>query len=223
MNRILIVLLISFMSVFSYGQMTSAVDNDPRAKSILDNLKEKYDTYKTMKVDFSLEIDFPGHESDIQKGLLIQSDNKYKLDLDQRAIYSNGTYVWLHIKKNNEVQINDVELDESSNMMSPKDMLKLYESKEVVYIVSDEPMLDGKKTIQIDFKFLDSDSEFSKMSINITKKGQKLMQMKFYSKDGSKYVLKINDIVANKDYDDGVFVFDESIYPDIHIEDLRID
>ena len=48
-------------------------------------------------------------------------------------------------------------------------------------------------------------------------------QMKVFSKDGSRYTLKIIDIRANMNYTSDVFAFDESKYPGIHVEDLRID
>jgi outer membrane lipoprotein-sorting protein len=203
--------------------MTSVEENDPAAKKILDNLKAEYDTYKSMEVSFELTLELPQQESEIQNGLVIQQGDQYKLELDDRAIYSDGQYVWLHIKKNNEVQINDAEMDEEANMMSPKDMLQLYESGKFAYAITDEPTLDGKKVIQIEFKPLERDSEFSKMSLLVDKKTEKMAQMKVFSKDGGKYTLKINDITANKKYAASTFAFDKSKFPGIHVEDLRID
>jgi len=43
------------------------------------------------------------------------------VDMTDRAITSNGDIIWLHIKKNNEVQINDADMDDDeTNMLSPK-------------------------------------------------------------------------------------------------------
>jgi outer membrane lipoprotein-sorting protein len=203
--------------------MESAADNDPAAKKILDNLKAEYDTYKSMEVNFELTLELPQQEAEIQSGIVIQQGENYKLELNDRAIYSNGAYVWLHIKKNNEVQINDADMDEEANLMSPKDMLQLYESGEFVYFITAEPLLNGKKVTQIEFKPLDRDSEFSKLTLYVDKKSQKMAQMKVFSKDGGRYTLKINDITPNKKYPLDIFTFDESKYPGIHVEDLRID
>jgi len=170
-----------------------------------------------------LILELPGQEAETQKGNVIQQGEMYKLDIDDRAIYSNNEFVWVHVKKNNEVQINDADMDEEANMLSPKDMLNLYESGEFVYMISGEPLLDGKKVTQIDFKPLDRDSEFSKMVLYVDKKTQEMAQMKVFSKDGGRYTLKINDIVPNKKYGIDVFTFDASKYPGIHEEDLRID
>ncbi len=203
--------------------MSSSDENDPAAKKILDILKKEYDAYKSMEVNFDLVMELPQQEVEVQNGIVIQQGDKYKLELDDRAIYSDGEYVWLHIKKNNEVQINDAEMDDEANMISPKDMLQLYDSGKFVYVIAAEPLLEGKKVTQIEFKPLDRDSEFSKMTMYVYKKTKKMAQMKVFSKDGGRYTLKINDITANKKYSQDTFAFDESKYPGIHVEDLRID
>jgi len=224
MQKSIYVLLFCLATSLGFGQkMVSTEDNDPAAKKILDKLKAEYDSYNSMEVNFKLVLELPQQEAEIQNGLVIQQGDNYKLELDDRAIYSNGEIVVLHVKKNNEAQITDAEMDEESNMMSPKDMLQLYESGEFVYAITAEPLLDGKKTTQIEFKPLDRDSEFSKMALYVDKKTTKMAQMKVFSKDGSRYTLKINDITANKKYSPDTFIFDESKYPGIHVEDLRID
>ena len=224
MTKSIFILLFGLFISLSYGQtMETAADNDPAAKKILDKLKIEYDSYNSMEVDFELVLELPQQETEIQNGLVIQQGEKYKLELDDREIYSNGEYVWLHIKKNNEVQLNDADMDDEDNMMSPKDMLQLYESGKFVYIITAEPVLEGRKVTQIEFKPLDRDSEFSKMTLFVDKKTEKMSQMKVFSKDGGRYTLKINDITANKKYSPDIFTFDVSKFPGIHVEDLRID
>lgn len=224
MTKSMYTLMISLLFVIvGNAAITPPLNNDPAAKKILDKLKAEYDSYKSMEVNFKLVLELPQQEAEIQNGLVIQQGEMYKLDLDDRSIYCDGTSVWLHVKKNNEVQLNDADMDDEESMMSPKDMLQLYESGEFEYAITAEPLLDGKKVTQIEFKPLDRDSEFSKMALYIDKKTQKMAQMKVFSKDGSRYTLKINDITANKNYSPDTFTFDASKYPGIHVEDLRID
>ena len=224
MKKIFQVVVFSLFAIAATGQsMTTAQDSDPAAKKILDKLKKEYDTYKSMEVNFDLIMELPGQEAETQKGTVTQQGEMFFMDMKDRAIYSNNEYVWLHIKKNNEVQINDADMGDEENMLSPKDMLKMYESGEFVYAITAEPLLDGKKVTQIEFKPLDRDSEFSKMVLYVDKKLGEMAQMKVFSKDGGRYTLKINDIAANKTYTLDNFTFDESKFPGIHIEDLRID
>lgn len=224
MVKSIYVLLLCLLSGIGFSQtLTTAEESDPAAKKILDKLKAEYDSYKSMEVAFELVLELPHQEVETQNGLVIQQDEKYKLKLDQRTLISDGKIVWHYIKKNNELQITDVEGDEETAMMSPKDMMKLYESGEFVYFITAEPLVDGKKTTQIDFKPLDRNSDFSKMSLFVDKKSQKMAQMKVFSKDGGRYTLKIHDITANKTYTPDTFIFDISKFPEIHVEDLRID
>lgn len=205
------------------GQMLSAADNDPKATKILDKIRKEFESFKSMEADFNLTIALPEQDAEIQKGKIIQQGNMFVLDLDQQSIYSNGEAVWLHIKKNNEVQINDADDGEGTGMLSPKDMMTIYESGDYVYFISDRPIVDGKRMTQIDFKPLDSESEYFKIILLAEKSTNKMAQMEVFSKDGSRYVLEINNIVPNRDYDPSVFKFDETKYPGIYIEDLRID
>jgi len=113
------------MGMASAQTMTDASDIDPAAKKILDRMKKEYDTYTSMEVEFDLVMDLPGQDAETQKGKVIQQGEMFMVDMTDRAITSNGDIIWLHIKKNNEVQINDADMDDDeTNMLSPKDMLK---------------------------------------------------------------------------------------------------
>ena len=205
------------------GQMLSAEDSDPKATVILDDIRKEFESFQSMEADFHLTIELPEQGEEVQKGKIIQQGDNYVVDLEQQAIYSNGEAIWLHVKKNNEVQINDADTGEDSDMLSPKDMMRIYESGDYVYFISDTPTVEGRKMNQIDFKPLDSDSEYFKIVLLADKSTNKMAQMHIFSKDGSKFKLKIDNIVANKAYEPAVFTFDQSKYPGIYIEDLRID
>lgn len=205
------------------GQMLSAADNDPKATKILSTIRAEYDSFKSMEADFDLTIELPEQEKEVQKGKVIQQGDKFFLDIDQQAIYNDGNYVWLHVKKNNEVQINDPDMGDDTELLSPTDMLTIYESGDYVYSITDSPVVGGKKMTQIDFKPLDRDSEYFKISLVVDKAQNKMHEMKVFSKDGSRFTLKINNIVTNRQYEPSTFTFDESKWPGIHIEDLRID
>jgi len=216
--------MIASVGLVSAQTMTDVSDIDPAAKKILDKMKKEYDSYSSMEVDFELEMELPGQATEVQKGKVIQQGEMYMVDMTDRAITSNGDIIWLHIKKNNEVQINDADMDEDeTNMLSPKDMLNLYESGEYVYAITGESKVGSRMITAIDFKPLDRNSEFSKMTLSIDEKGKKLVSMKVFGKDGGRYTLTINDIQANNKYGAATFTFDESKYPGVHIEDLRID
>lgn len=220
---ILLLSIFSIALIAQSGQMLSTDENDPKAARILDKLSADFESFKSMEVDFNLTIQLPEQPEEVQKGKIIQQGENYVLHIDNQSIYSNGEAIWLHLKRNNEVQINDPDMGEETDMLSPKDMLRIYESGDFAYFLTESPMVEGKRMNKIEFKPLDSDSEYFKISLLVEKSANKMVEMKVFSKDGSRYILKINNIVPNKDYDPAIFAFDESKFPGIYIEDLRID
>jgi len=57
----------------------------------------------------------------------------------------------------------------------------------------------------------------------ITNKSYEVKQVEVFNKDGSVAVVVVHDITADLIYDGSFFDFDVSKYPDITVEDLRLD
>ncbi len=205
-----------------FGLLGKAQDLDPQAKQILDDLKSTYDAYSAVEMSFSLEIEIPEQAMETQKGSIIQSGKKYKIDLDDQSIYCNGSVVWVHLKTNKEVQINDYEEDMGGELMSPNDLLNVYESGEYEYALVNEERQDGVKVQQIEFKPTDRDSEYSKMRLSVIKGKKRIQQVKVFAKDGSRFTMKVHETLPNKKYTPETFEFDGSKFPEVYIEDLRL-
>ena len=202
---------------------TSKRDNDPKAKMILDKLKKQYDSYKTMEINFSMELELPNKPTEIQNGTVIQDGKKYQLKMKDQEIYCDNKSVWVYLKKNKEVQISDYDESESSAIMSPKQLLTLYEKGEYIYAIIEERKVGNVTFSDIEFKPVSKKSDFTKMRLTVDKNSNKMVSLRVFSKDGSKYMLKINDIKSNKKYDPALFIFNPKAVTGVHIEDLRID
>ncbi|MBK8349181.1 MAG: outer membrane lipoprotein carrier protein LolA [Saprospiraceae bacterium] len=221
-----IVFLILLMTLHigkAQSTMTSAKDNDPKAKTILDKLKKQYDTYKTMEVKFEMELELPSQPKEVQKGSVIQDGKKYQVKMKDQEIYADGKTVWIYLKKNKEVQITDVDDSATADFLSPKQMMTIYEKGEYVYAIVDERNASGMQMVDIEFKPLSKKTEYTKMRLTIDKKANKILSLRVFSRDGSKYTLKVSDILSNKKYDPAIFAFNAKAIPGVHIEDLRID
>ena len=223
MKYLYIIALSMFTSTVSFAQWDGqSIDKD--AKKILDKLKAQYDTYQSMEVDFTLVFTLPEEDDEVQKGKVGQKGEKYFLQTEDREIYSDGTAIWLYLKSNNEVQLNDADMDEDEgDMLSPKDMMRIYESDDFVYAITDTKKENGVSYTHIEFKPSDRDSEYSKMRLIVDTKANKMKSLKVFSKDGSRYTLTIDKLKPNVSFADADFVFDPNDYPGIHVEDLRID
>ena len=117
MQKFMLLILLTVASTVVFAQKSKPVApkqeiSDPEAKAVLEKMRKKYEAYGTLEVEFSLEIEVPQQAKQTQKGILSQQGEKSRLKLNDRTMVSDGKSVWLHIPKNQEVQINDVEDDE---------------------------------------------------------------------------------------------------------------
>jgi len=224
MKNILVLLVTLSLSIACFGQTTKEV-SDPEAKAILEKMRTKHEAYKSVAADFTLTIEIPEEDKEVQKGSISQAGEKYRLDLEHQAVYSDGTSLWLFMKNNNEVQINDVDEfeEEDGELLSPQDLLRIYEKEDFIYHLINEDIENGRAIQQIEFKPTDRDSEYSKMRVTIDRKKLEIVRIKAFSKDGSRYTMEVNKFTPNQPYKDADFVFDPSKYPDIFVEDLRIE
>lgn len=208
--------------ISAQSTMTSKRDCDPGAKIILDKLKKEYDSYKSMEVKFDMELELPGQPKEIQKGEFIQDNKKYAIKLKEQEIYADGKTVWVYLKKNKEIQITDMDESSGAEIMSPKQMMSVYEKGDYVYTIVEERAVNNTTYVDIEFKPLSKKSEYTKMRITIDKKANKMITLRVFSRDGSRYILNISEITANKKYDPGIFILNPKSIPGVHIEDLRM-
>lgn len=196
---------------------------DPEAKAILESMKQNMDSYSSVQADFTLIIEFPEEDPERQKGKISFKGEHYKLDMEDQSIICDGNSLWLHLKKRNEVQINNYDADDAeSGMFSPKAIFQIYEQDDFVYALTNQGTEDGKKIKQIEFKPNDPNSEYSKLRLTIYAKDNGIKRLKFFGKDGSRYTVAIDNFIADQPMSPDVFVFDASKYPNILVEDLRL-
>ncbi len=219
--RIITTFCLLLSSVFLFGQYEANADSDPKAVKMLEQIKDNFFKSPGHQIDFSLEMEFPGHATETQDGNLIQSREKFVLDMADRKIISDNTTVWMYIKEMNEVQINDMEVSETTDFMTPSDIFNLYQSKEFVFAILNYGQEEGKAITQIECKPLSEESDYSKMRLTVSDDDLSVKRLKIFSKDGSRYTMHIkshnSDYKVNKD----TFTFDPADYEGVYVEDLR--
>ena len=205
------------------NQYSKAADSDPAAKAILEKVKVKYEAYKSVEAIFNLNIELPNQPAEDQTGKLIQQGDQYRLELASQHLICDGKSIWLYLKNNKEVQINNFDEDEESAFLTPKDLLRIYEREDFVFVLSNEYSEGGKIIQDIEFKPLDQASEYSKMRLSVEKATSQIKQIKAFAKDGSRYTLTVNTFKSNATYPASTFVWNKAECPDCYVEDLRID
>lgn len=224
MQRLFFLLFLSVFAASAFAQnFTKTGESDPKAKAVLEKMRKKYEAYTSLEADFNIVIEEPEQKAVTQKGKLLQAGEKYRLTLNDRTMVSDGKSVWLHLPKTKEVQINDVEEDAEEGLNSPQDLLKAYEWKNYVYVLTNEFEEGGKVVQQIEFKPLDRSSEYSKIRLTVDKTSNDVVSIKSFGKDGSRYTLNVGKLTPNKSLPAATFTFAKSECADCHFEDLRLD
>ncbi len=223
MKKLLFLLVVCFSLQITAFAQPADVAKDPEAKAILDKLKKRFDGFTSVQADFALEIEIPGMDTEVQKGKLWQQGEKYRAELDSRAVISDGNTVWVYLGNNKEVQVNCASDFAGEGMLSPKDLLNIYEKDDYAYFLANEFKEEGKTVQQIEFKPTDRDSEYAKLRLTLDKSTGDIIRMKIFGKDGSRFTLKTGNWSANKTLAPDVFNWKKSECPDCYVEDLRID
>ncbi len=226
MKQIIFLLAIAFSIVATAqtNQFATAEDSDPGSTKVLEAMKNQYLGYTSVEAAFTLTIEMPEEDAEIQKGTIQQQDDRYNLTMNDQHIISNGKLLWYHQISSKLVQINNVDPDgDSEEMFSPQNFLKFYEDGKFIAAPITVAKEDGKAVRWIELKPVDSDSEYFKFRIALDIKKNDLRSIKAFSRDGSRYTLKIDQLTPNKKFTDKTFTFIAEDYPDVDVEDLTID
>jgi outer membrane lipoprotein carrier protein len=222
---ILVVLLACFTSVFAQkktkSSSASTEQTDPVAQALLEKVRQKYEGFSTLEADFSLSIEVANRKKELQKGKMYQSGDRYRVNLADQEVISDGKSTYLYLKKNKEVQINDAESSSEANSFSPKAMLRMYSQGNFICYLAGNGEEAGKSVSFIEVKPMDRNSSpYSKCRIAVDKNNS-VVSMFTANKDGSRFKLTISKLTTNKPVAESNFVFDKSKYPGVNVEDLR--
>ncbi len=223
MRHKFIAIIFSFVLVQGISQ--SAVpssEKDPKATVLLDKLKKVYKSYSSIEVVFNFEIQLPGRAAEVQAGTVIQQGKQFRLKMTDQEMYSDGKTTWVYLKKNKEVQIFSAAEASETGFISPMELMTMYEKGAFSYAITEERNVKGKQFVDIEFKPTDKFAEYSKLRMTLDKTSNKMLSLRIFSKEGSRFALSIASLTPNKKYAPSTFVFNPKSVAGVHVEDLRM-
>ena len=117
------------LSVFALLFFVAFAQNDPKAKKILDEVSAKTKTYTSIIAEFSVKIENKkDNTSDTQEGKISIKGNKYKLEISNQTIISDGKTSWTILKEANEIQINSIDARQKDGAITPDNIFTIYET-----------------------------------------------------------------------------------------------
>jgi outer membrane lipoprotein-sorting protein len=215
-NRIvsLCLLLIVLTAGAVHAQSKPFVEkSDPDAVKILKKIQKIYGEYDGIALDYILEMEY-GEDKEVQKGNILQQGGKYYINNNGNLIINDGKTVWMYIKKQNEVQINDY--IEEEDYFTPTKIFRMGENDEFVYVITGE----DSEGYRIEFKPRDRDSEIKKVRLLVDRAQKTIKSVKVFSEDGSRMNFLIKNI-KNVQPASNSFTFDNKKYPGVIEIDLR--
>jgi outer membrane lipoprotein-sorting protein len=216
MKSIFITCAIILVAIFSHAQQ------DPKAKSILDEVSSKTRTFKTILADFSFSMENKAMSiNEKNDGTIKLKGQKYAVDLPGAGVkvYSDGKNNWNYMKQGNQVIISTIE-DSGSELMDPSSLFSIYEKGFISKFVA-EKNVGGKAVYQIDLFPDKKEFDVSKITIEIDKVTMMIKSAQLFSTDGNIYGIVVKKMETNKEFPDSDFVFDAKKFPDIEVVDLR--
>ncbi|MFN0015669.1 MAG: LolA family protein [Saprospiraceae bacterium] len=218
----LFLLLVLAAANLSAQASTPPEKPDPEAKKVLDRIRKKYESYKTLELAFTIAIEVPGQPKDVQKGTVAQAGDMFRLDMDQQIIASNGKTTWVYLKSNKEIQITDTDPSGESGFLTPRDLLRRYQKGDFLYAIVDKVSEKNRVLTHIEFKPTDKKSEYSKLRVSVDEKNQSIESIRAFAKDGSRYIFEIARLTPDKKIPATQFQLEAKDFPGIHVEDLRM-
>ena len=200
---------------------------DTQAKTILNQVSQKYKSFNIIKSDFTFNIDDKqaGINQTKNGTLIAQSKtNKYKVTIydaghgvEQEIINDNKTQ-WTYNKQDREVQVSDA--DHSSESFNPAQLFSLYEHG-YKYLYISEQKINGRVYQVVDLTPEDTQKSFFKIRLTIDKIKNQIYSALIFDKNGAKYTYTLRSFNTIAEAPANPFSFDAKAHPGVEVVDLR--
>lgn len=218
MRRIIPGLLV-LMSVSFFSTAQTSV-KDTEAKSILDKVSKKFKSFKAVQAVFHLKVeDASGKVQGNRQGTVFMKGNKYKVQMAEQEIFSDGTTIWTYDKGANEVTV--ATIDPTANSITPQKIFTNFYDKDFLYKLNGEKKTNGKVIQEIELTPVDKSKAFHKVYVYVDKAAQNISSTKILEKNGNRYTYTVDSFKSDPPISDAIFVFNKNNYPGVEVVDLR--
>ena len=208
---------LSFITIFIVSAAVAFAQKvDPQA--LLKQASEKAAAYQTISAGFTYSLQNASAKlNDSQKGDITVKGDKYRLEIAQQVIFSDGKTVYTIMPSAKEVQINDIE--DMEDAITPSkiftDYYKNFTAKSVT-----EKTVKGLVCQSIELEPVNK-KDFTKAVLTVVKSDLTPQELQLTDKKGTLHTYTLENFKANQPIDDAVFTFKSYDYKDYDVIDLR--
>jgi outer membrane lipoprotein-sorting protein len=207
--------LVFLISLFHPG--VGQAQGDAKARDLLRRMNANYKSFRTMTADFSFTLEHPTQKiNEQQRGKLEIKGKKYRLDMKQQTIMTDGSFLWVVLKDAKEVNVSDYE--PAPDELTPTSVFTLYEKGFEPYMQAEGSTVTSKV---IDLVPIDKKKPYFKIKLSVDPAKALLTQAVVMNKDGSRMTYVIRDFKSNTPINDTQFQFQKAQFPQFEVIDLR--
>ncbi len=218
MKRTLSLILTIIISIvcFSQTEIRNGVVIDKGAEKIVTNIIAQIKKDTPFSFSFTYNIK-EGQNKQQGKGSFLSNNAKYTITSDDLNQFSDGKTVWNYNKKSNEVEVMDVEDD---NTMF--NFVKIINNS----VKNFRPKLIRQETFnKVKCNIVDltpmKNTQISKIRLYSSVANNRIQKIEMSTYSGNKYTYTFTNYTANKKVSDKDFVFDSKQHPKVKVVDLR--
>jgi len=207
--------------LFIAGQLL-AQEQDPKAKSILDELSKITRSYKTIQAEYVMTI--IGKENKViekQNGKVLIKGEKFRLEIPGNVIVCDGKTQWNHNKDAGEVTIKNYDPSQK-DQLNPNNIFTIYESGFKFKYEKEEKL--GQNPCHLISLYPAENQQKKKyhtIKLYIHKTKKQVVQMVMLMKDGGKQIVEVKSFKTNLEIPDDKFIFDTKPFKADQIVDER--
>ncbi|MBR4156196.1 MAG: outer membrane lipoprotein carrier protein LolA [Bacteroidales bacterium] len=184
------------------------------AQDYLNNVIEKTKAYNDINIIFNHRIiNKEAGINESMSGYGSMKGNSYKINVNGQELISNGELLWTYLIEEGEVMISEVTEDNNS---SPIAIISSFSQNIKANFINSND--NNIKVIEVE----EIEGEtFEKIIISIDNNDYKIKKIHIYGTDNNEFVYEIIDFTTNQDLPDSMFIFNESLHPNVEVIDMR--
>lgn len=183
------------------------------AKELLNSVVEKTKAYDDISIIFNYQIiNNAAGIYENMNGYGSMKGASYLINVSGQELICNGELLWTFLIDDEEVMISEVSEDSNS---SPIAIINSFsENVKVDFVEDNEPDIT---TLEIREN---EGSTFERIKISIDN-DLKIKKVHVFGTDDSEYIYEITDFKTNQNLPDEMFIFNEALYPNVEVIDMR--
>lgn len=196
------------------GILTSISLSAQTAEEYLNSVIEKHKSYDDISIIFNCKVvDTENGYHESTTGHASMKGDSYIMNIEGQEMICNGETLWTHLIYDEEVMISEVTEDNDS---SPLGIINSFsENVTATFIETDDPDI---KVIEIKEII---DATFEKILLSFNKHNSNIKKIHIFISEGNEFIYEITDFKTNQNLPDSMFIFDETIHPNVEVIDMR--